>query len=193
LRSDHGKPDPRRGGVVIALGANRQGNWGSPAQTIQRACDELRAAGLDLRSLSSLYLSAGVGPGKPQPFANAVVLGDCHLSPWALLRLLKHLERRAGRRSAMPWGPRALDLDIIDYKGLIRGWRTKRGSATALANRALVLPHARAHTRPFVMAPLAEAHPRWRHPALGRIGHALLREVVRVRAGRIMERLGPLR
>jgi len=178
---------------MIALGANLHGNWGAPAQTIQRACDELRLAGLDLRSLSSLYLSAGVGPGRPQPFVNAVVVADSHLSPWALLRLLHRMERRAGQRSAMPWGPRALDLDIIDYKGLIRNWRTGRGSTPVTAGRRLVLPHARAHTRPFVMVPLLEAHPRWRHPVLRRSGHALLRALHRLQAGRILERMQKLR
>ncbi len=134
-----------------------------------------------------------MGPGRLDPYANAVIAIASHRPPAALLRLLKQIERRAGRRSAMPWGPRPLDLDIIDYKGLVRHWRRavpkgriRGGSA---AGRRLVLPHPAAHERPFVMTPLAEAFPGWRHPATGRSAGALARASRRLRGGRILGRL----
>ena len=61
--------------------------------------------------------------------------------PEALLRVLKGIERRSGRRGGRPWGPRTLDIDIIDYDGLVRHWRDGRPDFARAGPRPLVLPH----------------------------------------------------
>ena len=66
----------------------------------------------------------------------------------------------------MPWGPRTLDIDILAYKDRVMGWpagrrRSARGSSSS---RRLAVPHRQLHLRPFVLAPLAEIAPDWRHP-----------------------------
>lgn len=177
--------------IVLALGSNRSGEWGSPVQTVKRASDLLvKASSGDTALQSSLYLSAGVGPGQPANFVNAVVTIDSYLGPMALLRKLKQIERHAGSRSAMRWGPRALDLDIIDYYGQVRGWSRgiERNNAHAKAGR-LVLPHPLMHKRPFVLEPLTEILPLWRHPVFFRTASELAKAPGLGISGRIMERL----
>jgi 2-amino-4-hydroxy-6-hydroxymethyldihydropteridine diphosphokinase len=84
------------------------------------------------------------------------------IGPGALLRLLKRLERRAGRRMCGHWKPRPLDLDILDFGGRIIG----RRSRNRVAGR-LLLPHPELHRRGFVLVPLMAAAPGWRHPVGG--------------------------
>ena len=179
------------GQILIGLGSNRAGHWGEPAEALQRAVDEMRSAGVSVGVVSDIYLTAGVGSGRPGDYVNAVVAADAHLPPIALLGLLKRLEARAGKRSARPWGPRPLDLDIIDYKGVVRHWRQSlpvRGS-----NHGLTLPHGWAHQRPFVLKPLLDVAPQWRHPVLKLSARDLWQLCAKQRRGRILDRIGRLR
>lgn len=184
-------PHPGDGAVIlIGLGANRPGAWGPPDKTLERALAELQApgeGGLRMRAVSNVYETAGVGPGRPGTYLNAVAAVEGHCPPGALLTRLKRIERRAGRRPARRWGPRALDLDILDYRGLVRGWTGGHASGHTARGR-LVLPHPLLHTRPFVLAPLLDIAPRWRHPVLGRTARQLWHDVRFQRAGRILRR-----
>jgi 2-amino-4-hydroxy-6-hydroxymethyldihydropteridine diphosphokinase len=91
-----------------------------------------------------------------------------------LLRLLKRLERRAGRRVTPPLQPRPLDIDILDLGGRRLNWPARRR-----VSGQLVLPHPLMHERAFVLIPLMEVAPHWSHPVLG------------VRARTLLARLGP--
>jgi len=178
------------GQILIGLGSNRAGHWGEPAEALQRAVDEIRAAGISVDAVSYVYWTEGIGSWQPGQYVNAVVAVDAHMSPVALLRLLKRLEARAGKRSGRPWGPRALDLDIIDYKGVVRHWG--HPAPFQASNGGLMLPHARAHQRPFVLKPLLDVAPKWRHPVLMLSADELWRRCARERGGRILERAGRL-
>lgn len=187
--------------VLIGLGANRPGRWGPPKATLRRAMAELAAGGLCIRATSRLYETAplgtqataqGVAQGSAQAdatYVNAVIAADTRLTPEALLQRLKHIERQAGRRSARPWGPRALDLDLLDHKGMIRGWRGRFLSPEARRRGHLVLPHPQMHLRPFVLLPLTEILPNWRHPVLKRTARELWHDVQAQRQGRILRQL----
>ncbi len=180
---------PRRGNIVVALGANSPGPWGTPRQTIAQALGEIARAHLDVVAVSPLYRTAAVGSAGQPAYVNAVALLETSLSPEALLRVLKHVERRAGRRGGRPWGPRTLDIDIVDYAGLVRHWRNGKGAFAKAGARPLVLPHPLAHTRPFVLKPLLDIAPDWRHPALRQSGAELWRKASRGRQGRVLKRL----
>jgi 2-amino-4-hydroxy-6-hydroxymethyldihydropteridine diphosphokinase len=118
---------------------------------------------------SSLYLTAPVGLGRQPSYLNAVVLVDAPLAPAALLRTLKRIERSAGRRLGRHWGPRPLDIDILDFGG------RQIGSPRLPRRRGeLRLPHPEMHRRAFVLLPLREIAPSWRHPRSGLAISALL-------------------
>ncbi len=155
--------------VLLGLGANISGAWGPPERTLLRALEELSARGLAPLGRSPIFRSKPVGPGRQPDFLNAVVMTQASLAPMAMLRLIKHLESQAGRRYGRRWGPRPLDIDILDYGGRRLGWppgRRHRGR--------LILPHPEAHRRAFVLMPLAAVAPRWRHPVLAATAQALL-------------------
>jgi 2-amino-4-hydroxy-6-hydroxymethyldihydropteridine diphosphokinase len=177
------------GKVVVGLGANCSGAWGSPVETIAQALGEIERRGIAVLAVSPFYATAAVGNARQPPYVNAVALLDTNLPPDALLRVLKEIERRAGRRGGRPWGPRSLDIDIIDYKGLVRHWRGASGEFARPGPRPLVLPHPLAHRRPFVLRPLLDIAPNWRHPALGLNARELWRLISKQGQGAVMKRL----
>jgi 2-amino-4-hydroxy-6-hydroxymethyldihydropteridine diphosphokinase len=102
-------------------------------------------------------------------FLNAVVLIRAEMAVGSLLRHLKYIERRAGRRVRARWSARPLDIDIIDHGGRVMNW-----PVPTLPGGPLVLPHPLMHVRGFVLAPLAEVAPWWRHPVLGLTAEEML-------------------
>lgn len=179
-----------RKGILLALGSNRAGRWGTPGASLVRCLEELTAIGISVEAASSLYETAGVGPGQPPSFVNAVVQVNTVLAPQALLMRLKRLERAAGSRSAMPWGPRALDIDILSYKGQTAGWQRRGGPKPIRKRRAsLVLPHPALHLRPFVLIPLLEIAPDWRHPVLAMSVRELVRRLPGDARGGVIRRI----
>ena len=103
--------------------------------------------------------------------------------------MLKEIERRSGRRGGRPWGPRSLDIDIIDYGGLVRHWHGGQAEFARAGPRPLVLPHPLAHRRPFVLRPLLDIAPDWRHPALRLSARELWLKVSQAGQGRVLKRL----
>jgi 2-amino-4-hydroxy-6-hydroxymethyldihydropteridine diphosphokinase len=178
-----------RGKILVGLGANHPGPWGVPAATIKRALSEMERTGIAVDAISPFYETAAVGRARQPVFVNTVALVDTSLSPEALLRRLKEIERRAGRRGGRPWGPRTLDIDIIDYKGLVRHWRARQTDFSRAGPRPLVLPHPLMHERPFVLRPLLDIAPDWRHPVLRRSAQALWREAEGKGQGQVIKRL----
>ncbi len=130
-----------------------------------------------------------MGRARQPPYVNAVALIDTSLSAEALLKVLKEIERASGRRGGRPWGPRTLDIDIIDYRGLIRHWRGRRPDFRHAGMRPLVLPHPLAHERPFVLKPLLDVAPDWRHPVLEQSGRGLWHRLSAHGQGRVLKRL----
>jgi len=176
--------------ILIALGSNRSGAWGSPKATLRRAMEELaKSPGTRMLGKSRFYETEGVGPGRPEAFVNSVMAIEAHCGPDTLLRRLKRLERTAGLRSARRWGPRTLDLDILDYRGRVLGWPERGRLNDAAIRNSLVLPHPLLHVRPFVLVPLIDVAPDWRHPVLYRTARQLWSRMRHERKGRVINEL----
>jgi 2-amino-4-hydroxy-6-hydroxymethyldihydropteridine diphosphokinase len=161
--------------ILLGLGTNASGRWGVPRDILLRAVDELRQLGMHVERVSRIYSTAPLGPGRQDRYLNAVVLVTSPPPPAELLRLLKRIERRAGRRtSSRRWGPRPLDIDILQYGGKRIGWPPRRRIPGHL-----ILPHPEMHRRAFVLVPLCDVAPDWRHPVLGLGARALLARIAR--------------
>lgn len=128
--------------AVIALGAN----IGDPQEQMDLAVALLREA-IDVRAVSSYYRTAPVGGPEQPDYLNAVCIAECDLPAAQLLALLHGIEKALGRERLVHWGPRTIDLDLIQY-----------GAILSYADE-LQLPHPRAHERRFVLEPWAEIEP----------------------------------
>jgi 2-amino-4-hydroxy-6-hydroxymethyldihydropteridine diphosphokinase len=143
--------------ILIALGSNLTGPWGTPGETLLRAIAEMPCHNIRVLNTSTFIETAPYGVVNQPNFVNAVVAVRTALSPEILLRALHLIEARAGRKRLKRWGPRTLDLDILDYNGQIR-----KSARTDI--KPLVLPHPGIAFRSFVLAPITEVAPRWKHP-----------------------------
>ena len=161
----------RRAEVWLSLGCNVAGPWGSCAQTLARALAELEAHDLQIVARSRIYKTRPVGLTQQPAFLNAVVGLAGSIAPGTLLRLAKRIERQAGRRGIGPrGGPRPLDIDVLDFHGRQIG---RPGPQRRPGQ--LLLPHPELTRRGFVLVPLAQAAPGWRHPRLRLGARALLK------------------
>ncbi len=144
--------------------------WGTPEQTLVAALTVLSQKGIRIIAYSNFYESTPYGFVNQPIFVNAVAAVSCALPPLALLKVLKSVEKAAGRRAGTRWGPRSLDIDMLDYHG-----RVMNASAGYLGDNSLVLPHPGITRRAFVIVPLAEILPTWHHPITGQSAQQLAR------------------
>jgi 2-amino-4-hydroxy-6-hydroxymethyldihydropteridine diphosphokinase len=161
---------------LIALGANGGPSRAANARAGVLALSRLRRwLGPGLRA-SRLYATPAWPRGAGPEFVNAVARIDSALPPAAMLALLHRVEARAGRVRGVRWGMRVLDLDLLAVGSLVRPddvaqtfWRRlPEAEQRRRAPDRLILPHPRLQDRAFVLIPLAEVAPGWRHPLTGR-------------------------
>ena len=154
-----------RSRIFIALGANLEHpKYGPPRRVLEAALEELGRRGVAVRQVSSWYRTAPV-PASDQPwYVNAVAEIATDLPADALLAQLHEVEDAFGRVRTVPNAARLIDLDLLDFNGEIAA--AGRGRAT--------LPHPRMEGRAFVLRPLADLAPDWRHPRSGTSIQALL-------------------
>jgi 2-amino-4-hydroxy-6-hydroxymethyldihydropteridine diphosphokinase len=172
--------------ITLSLGSNISGNWGTTCATLARAEFHLqRLIGKVLHSSAS-FKTAPVGAVWQGDYTNKIMVLETNLASATVLRVLKRLERAAGRRvgTSVRWGPRPLDIDIIDHGGRITGRRPgmrirdgRRHRKALPAQAPLILPHPQAHLRGFVLVPLLQVMPHWWHPVLGQPGRRLLNQL----------------
>jgi 2-amino-4-hydroxy-6-hydroxymethyldihydropteridine diphosphokinase len=128
--------------AVVALGAN----IGNPREQMDLAIALLREA-TQVSAVSSYFVTKPVGGPEQPDYLNAVCILESDLPATDLLAVLQGIEKSLGRERNERWGPRTIDLDLIQY-----------GSLLSAADE-LELPHPRAHERRFVLEPWFEIEP----------------------------------
>lgn len=145
--------------ALVGLG----GNMGDRVSALSRAAAILREqAQTGSFRPSHLYETRPWGKTDQPDFLNAVVSFETSLAPRALLALLAEIEDRLGRVRSERWGPRTLDLDLLDLGGAV------------ISEEDLTLPHPRIAERGFVLVPLCEIDPGWRDPLTGKTAVEML-------------------
>ncbi len=141
--------------ILIAIGSNRRhGRHGRPEGVVVAAIRALAAAGLPVVAVSRIRATAPLGPGGRR-FANAAVAVHSRQPLGAVLQIIKQIEADFGRRGGKRWGDRVLDLDIIG------------AGRQVVRQKQLQVPHAGVADRRFVLDPLSDIAPDWRHPING--------------------------
>lgn len=132
--------------VLIGVGSN----LGNREQNLDFALKEVaKIPTTTISKISSIFETKPIGLAQAD-FLNLVMLIETEMSPHALLVALQSIENQAGRTREVHWGPRTLDLDIIDIESF------QSDSAE------LTVPHPRAFERKFVLQPIHEIAPKWK-------------------------------
>ncbi|MDH3669034.1 MAG: 2-amino-4-hydroxy-6-hydroxymethyldihydropteridine diphosphokinase [Paracoccaceae bacterium] len=162
--------------VLISLGANVASTGRSLVGTLSHALESVADCDrLTLTERSRWFRSPAFPPGSGPDFVNGAAALETDLAPEDVLVVLHRVEAALGRMRPSRWAPRVCDLDLIamgdrvlpDADTLRRWMEIDLGEAQTTAPPRLILPHPRMHERAFVLAPLADIAPDWRHPFTG--------------------------
>jgi len=146
--------------IYLSLGSN----IGDRTENIEHALTRLQHAGVKVTKRSTLYLTEPLELREQEWFLNCAVEAETELPAIELLHVLQHIEQEAGRQRLVRSGPRTLDIDLLLFDSDI------------LHGQELDIPHPRMTIRRFVLVPLNEIAPAFRHPELHRTIAELLAE-----------------
>ncbi len=146
--------------IYLALGSNLGDRLGNLNTALAALAPQVR-----LLAASPIYETPPWGYADQPAFLNQVVEVETDLDPWELLLHLKRIEKQLGRQPSVRNGPRLIDLDILFFSDRI------------IDLPGIAIPHPRLHERAFVLLPLADLAPNFRHPLLCRRVRQLLAEV----------------
>jgi len=134
----------------VALGLG--GNMGNRLQNIGKAQMLISQQVGEIVKVSALYQTAAWGNTDQPDFLNQAIIVKTPFTPKMLLNKCLYIEKQLGRRRDIPWGPRTIDIDILLYNDAI------------IDKEALHIPHPHMQNRRFVLQPLADIAPNYRHP-----------------------------
>jgi len=140
--------------IHINIGSNLESKFGNKFQNIKTAINLLSDSVINIIKISNFYETPSYPNTKFPKFINIGVTINCSINYLTLLKNVKLIEKKIGRVKSKKNNPRVCDIDIIDFNGLIKG------------NKILKLPHPRCHLRNFVLFPIKEIDPKWKHPVL---------------------------
>ena len=140
--------------IHLNIGSNLNSNFGSRFDNITIAINILINSKLKILRISNFYETPSY-PNQTHPkFLNVGILANFDKNYNELIKKIKLIEKKMGRLKAKKNDPRIIDIDIIDFKGLL------------IDSGELILPHPKAHLRNFVLYPILEIDPKWSHPIL---------------------------
>lgn len=146
--------------ICLSLGSN----IGDRENFIKSAIELLKMK-VEIQKISSLYETAPWGKTKQPNFLNICLLGETDLKPAELLEFIHETETHVGRTPSFKWGPREIDIDILFYDHQI------------INTEGLMIPHPHLAERAFVLVPLADIVPKYKHPVLKKTINQLAGEI----------------
>lgn len=161
--------------AVIGIGANLPSILGAPYDTLLASLASIQQNLGRIVAISRVFRTPAFPKGSGPDFVNAAILLSTSLAPQEILAGLHAIEAAAGRLRALRWGARTLDLDLLAVGDVVLPDPQTQGAWMALAPERqgteapeeLILPHPRLQDRAFVLIPLADICPGWRHPVTG--------------------------
>ena len=143
--------------ILLGLGSNLSSNFGNRFKNIDLAVSALNGYGIEVKKKSSYYESLSYPNNKNPKFINIVVEAETYLPPEDLASVLIFIEESLERKRSKKNDPRTCDIDILDYNGLVINFE--------YLNLDFSVPHKKLNDRNFVLLPLQEILPQWRHPS----------------------------
>ena len=138
--------------IHLNIGSNLNSIFGSKSDNICIATNLLIGSKIKIVKISKFYETPSYPNQNLPKFLNVGILAKFNYDFLELLKRIKLVEKKLGRIRKKKNDPRVIDIDIIDFNGLIR------------KNTGLILPHPKAHLRNFVLYPILEIDPKWSHP-----------------------------
>ena len=161
--------------ILVAMGGNLASKIGPPHVTLGYALASLRLMTNSLLQKSKYFVTPCFPIGYGPDYVNAAVSFQFPGESHELLAILHRIEANFGRRRTQRWGGRVLDLDLLAFGDEIAptvevydAWRDKPlAEQVSQTPQELILPHPRMQDRAFVLGPLMDVAPDWRHPVSG--------------------------
>ena len=155
--------------ILLGLGSNLSSSFGDRFKNIDLAVSALNSNGIEVKKKSSYYESLSY-PNKENPkFINIVVEAETHLFPEDLASMLIFIEESLERKRKEKNDPRTCDIDIIDYNNKVINFKYKDLDFT--------VPHKKLIYRNFVLFPLYEISPNWKHPKTKELVSTLIKNI----------------
>ena len=155
--------------ILLGLGSNLSSSFGDRFKNIDLAVSALNSNGIEVKKKSSYYESLSY-PNKENPkFINIVVEAETHLFPEDLASMLIFIEESLERKRKVKNDPRTCDIDIIDYNNKVINFKYKDLDFT--------VPHKKLIYRNFVLFPLHETLPNWKHPKTKELISVLIKNI----------------
>lgn len=150
--------------AYLSLGSN----LGDKSENLNKAIKLLKERAGEVLAISAFYETEPDGFVSENSFVNIALSLDTKLDAFALLDVCEEIEKELGRTTKsvnLNYSDRVIDIDILYFNNM------------QLATERLTLPHPRMHKRLFVLEPLAEIAPKFRHPILGMSTVKMLKEL----------------
>ena len=155
--------------IFLGLGSNLSSKYGDRFANINLAISCLDGYGIKVIKKSSFYETPSYPNKKNPKFINAVILVETILPPIDLMSVLIFIEECLERKKGKKNDPRTCDIDIIDYNSEIMNLRYN--------NLEFTVPHKELTSRNFILFPLQEISPMWKHPKTKEIVSVLLQKL----------------
>ncbi len=171
--------------ILIAIGSNLSNDLQESYDLVSDAIKTFNSETIKDIKISKFYETPAFPPGSGPNFINCVISGDTSLLPKELLNQLHLIEEDFGRTRIKRWDQRTLDIDLIDFDNIIfpnntyvNEWlNMPLDMQKVKIPEQLILPHPRIQDRPFVLIPLIDVAPHWKHPLLNETPQEMLNKL----------------